>query len=180
MFCNKEMWVKTKVGFYIRAHKKYHERVNTSHFVCVFWSDWTKNPFYKYLWICCFWLLNSHYCGVREPHIAPLQGKAVVWLQPSLNSVGLVLSMRWKATWSRLKRLKNIQPDITRFGWMTYVWQYRPIFSTELNFIYFLYDMDLKPCQYMSIVPITDGSQLLTIKKYFKLFQAYCRLISII
>lgn len=134
------MWAKTKVWFCFRANKKYHESVNTSHLVPVLWSDWTNNPFNNYLWTCCFLLLNSLCCAVCEPHTVPLQGEVVVWLQPSLNSGGLVLSMHWKATWSRIERLKEMQPDLTHFRWMAYVLQYQPIFSTELNFIYFLYN----------------------------------------
>lgn len=63
-----------------------------------------QNPFNKYLWTCCFLLLNSLCYGVREPRTAPLQGEAVVWLQPSLRSVGLVVSVHWKATWSWMER----------------------------------------------------------------------------
>lgn len=63
-----------------------------------------QNPLNKYLWTCCFLLQNSLCYGVREPRTAPLQGEAVVWLQPSLSSVGLVVSMHWKATWSWMER----------------------------------------------------------------------------
>lgn len=87
---------------------RYHKGANTAVLlrVSLMWrlDPTEQNPFNKYLWTCCFLLLNSLCYGLREPRTAPLQGEAVVWLQPSLSSVGLVVSVHWKATWSWMER----------------------------------------------------------------------------
>lgn len=103
-----------------------------------FWLGRTDNPLNKCVSTCCFSLLNSLCYGVREPRPAPLQGEALVRLQPSLASAGLVVSARREATWSRIKRsslrLQTMHPNVARLS-VGVVSLYDPI-----SFILFIFN----------------------------------------